>query len=112
LSFHEIPGPTDCWHEVIVAHNFGLHQTSGVELLLSWAHNGKSCPKDSPPPECPLMLRWTSNDATTHHFRMLLPLALRISGSVRVPLRYFIKSTNLFQSHPCRVLALSSSRMQ
>jgi hypothetical protein len=46
------------------------------------------------------MLGCTANDASTHHFRMPLPLALSISGivRVRVPLMYLIKWTNLFQS--------------
>ena len=34
LSFHEIPGPTNCRHEVVGPHNFGLRRTAGVELLL------------------------------------------------------------------------------
>ena len=57
-----------------------------VELTIGNPH-----PKDNPPPECPLMFGWTANDASTHHFKMPLPLALRISGSVHVPLRYFIR---------------------
>jgi hypothetical protein len=44
------------------------------------------------------MLGCTANDASTHRFRMPLPLALMISGIVRVPLMYLIKWTNLFQS--------------
>jgi hypothetical protein len=56
--------------------------------------------------ECPHMLGCTANDASTHHFKMPLPLALSISGIVRVPLMYLIKWTN-FSSRTCRVLALS-----
>ena len=53
--------------------------------------------KDNSPPECPRMLGWTANDASTHHFKIPLPLALRISGSVRVPLMYLIMWTILSQ---------------
>jgi hypothetical protein len=54
--------------------------------------------KDSPPPQCPRMLGCTANGASTHHFRMPLPLSLRISGIMRAPLMYLIKWTNLVQS--------------
>jgi hypothetical protein len=93
LSFHKIPRPTDRRHEVIGSHNFGLRRTAGVlSFCLVELTMGNPLPKeDSPPPECLLMLGWTANDASTHHIKMPLPLALRISGSVRVPLRYFIK---------------------
>jgi hypothetical protein len=63
-----------------------------VELMM-----GNPCPKDSPPPDCPCMLGCTSNDASTHHFRIPLPLALRISGIVQVPLMYLIRRTSLVQ---------------
>jgi hypothetical protein len=59
---------------------------------------GKPRPKDRPPPECPRMLVWTANDASTHHFKMPLPLALNISGTLWVPLMYLIRWTNLVQS--------------
>jgi hypothetical protein len=59
---------------------------------------GKPRLRDSPPPECPRMLKCTANDASTHHFRMPLPVALGISSIVRVPLIYLIKLNNLFQS--------------
>ena len=36
------------------------------------------------------MLGWTANDAYTHHLKIPLPLALRISGSMRMPLMYLI----------------------
>jgi hypothetical protein len=55
-------------------------------------------PRDNPPHKCPRMLGCTANDSSTHHFRMPLPLACRMSGIVRVPLMYLIKWTNLFQS--------------
>ena len=64
-----------------------------VELTI-----GNPLPKDSPPPECPRMFGWTANDASTHHFRMPLPLALRIRGIDRVPLRYFMRWLSFFQS--------------
>ena len=51
---------------------------------------GNPRPKYNPPPECPRMLGWTANDASTHHFKMPLPLALRISSSVLVLLMYLI----------------------
>ena len=70
-----------------------------VELTI-----GKPWPKESPPPECPRMFGWTANDASTHHLRMPLPLALKISGIFLVPLMYFIRWTNLAQS------SLSGSR--
>jgi hypothetical protein len=63
-----------------------------VELTMGNPH-----PRDNPPLECPRMLGCTANDASTHHFRVPLPLALRISGIVRVPLMYLIKWTKLFQ---------------
>jgi hypothetical protein len=59
---------------------------------------GNPLTKDSPPPLCPHMLGWTVNAASTHHFKMPVPLALRISGSVHLPLRYFIRWISLFQS--------------
>jgi hypothetical protein len=59
---------------------------------------GKPRTRDSPLPECPRLLGCTENDASTHHFKIPLPLALHISGIVRVPLMHLIKWTNLFQS--------------
>ena len=58
---------------------------------------GNPRPKYNPPPEFPRMLGWTENDASTHHFKIPPLLELRISGSVRVPLMYFIMWTNLAQ---------------
>jgi hypothetical protein len=63
-----------------------------VELTM-----GKPRPRDSPPPECPRMLGCTANYASTHHFRIPPPFALRTSGIVRVHLMYLIKWTNLFK---------------
>jgi hypothetical protein len=65
---------------------------------------GNLRPKNRPPPECPRMLGWIASDASTHHFKMPLPLALKISGIVQVPLLYLIRWTNLVQS------SLSDSR--
>jgi hypothetical protein len=65
---------------------------------------GNPSRKDRPPPECQRMLGWTANDASTHHFKILLPLALQISGIVRVPLMYLIRWNNLVHS------SLSGSR--
>ena len=59
---------------------------------------GNSHPKDNLSPEFPCMLGWTANDASTYHFKIPLPLAMRISGSVRVPLLYLIMWTILSQS--------------
>ena len=42
LRCNEIPGPTDCWHEVINAHNLRLHGYFHVELLFGRYNNGKS----------------------------------------------------------------------
>jgi hypothetical protein len=63
-----------------------------VELTM-----GNPRPRDNPSPGSPRMLGSTANDASTHHFRMPLPLALKISGILQVPMMYLIKWTNLFQ---------------
>jgi hypothetical protein len=65
---------------------------------------GNTRPKDRTLRDCPRMLGWTVNDASTHHFKMPLPLALKISDIVRVPLIYLSRWTNLVQS------SLSGSR--
>jgi hypothetical protein len=59
---------------------------------------GNPRPKDSPPQECPLMLGWTAKDASTHHFKIPVPLELRIRGKVQVPLIYRIRWMSLAQS--------------
>ena len=59
---------------------------------------GNTRPKDNPPPECPNMLVWTENDASTYHFKIPLLLALIISGRVRVHTMYLIMWTILYQS--------------
>jgi hypothetical protein len=59
---------------------------------------GNPRPKDRPPPECPRMLGWTANDASTHHLKMPLLLALYISVIVRVPIMYLIRWINLVHS--------------
>ena len=58
---------------------------------------GKRHPKYKPPPECPCVVVWTANNALTHHFKIPLPLALRVSLSLLVPLRYHIRYNNLTQ---------------
>ena len=98
LSLPKIPGPTDLRHEVISAHQFSLCRATGVEFCFVELTTVNPRPKDNPPPECPRMLGWTSNDASTHHFKIPLPSALRISDSVRVPLMYLIMWTILSQS--------------
>jgi hypothetical protein len=97
LGFHEVSSPTDCRHEVVGTYDFWFHRASSIELLLGQTPIGNPVPKDRPPPLCPRMLGWTVNAASTHHFKMPVPLALRISGSVRMPLRYFIRWVSLFQ---------------
>jgi hypothetical protein len=82
LCLHEIPSPADRWHEVISTNDLGLRRAPSIEFLLVELTMGNPRPKDSPPPECPRMLGCTANDASTHHFRMPLPLALRISGII------------------------------
>jgi hypothetical protein len=52
---------------------------------------GNPLPKDRPPPQYPHMLGWTANAVSTHHLKMPVLLALRISGSMCMPLRYFIR---------------------
>ena len=53
--------------------------------------------KDNPHSECPWILGWSANDASTHHFKISLPLAQIVSGRLLVPLRYCIRFTNLSQ---------------
>ena len=55
-------------------------------------------PKDKPNPECPCISVWTENYVSTHHFKIPLLLALRVSKSLSVPLMYHIICTNLSQS--------------
>ena len=91
LGFHEyrvqqIAGMKSSAPTISVSVELRVLSFCLVELTM-----GNPLPKDNPPPECPRMLGWTANDASTHHFKMPLALALRISGSMRVPLRYFIK---------------------
>jgi predicted lysophospholipase L1 biosynthesis ABC-type transport system permease subunit len=64
-----------------------------VELTMGNRHS-----KDRPPPKCPRILVLTVNDSSTNHFKMPLPLALNISGIVRVPMMFLIRWTNLVQS--------------
>ena len=55
--------------------------------------------KDKTYPECTCILGWTANDASTHHLKIKLSLALRVSESLSVPLMYCIRCTNLSQSY-------------
>ena len=64
-----------------------------VELTI-----GNPRPKDKPPPEFPRILGWNKNNASTYHFKITLPLALRVIESLLVPLRYRIRCTNFPQS--------------
>ena len=58
---------------------------------------GNLRPKGNPPPECHRILGWTANYASTDHFKIPLPLELRVSKSLLVPLRYRIICTNFSQ---------------
>ena len=67
---------------------------------------GKPLPMGSYLPVCPLILVWTANDASIHHFRISAPLAPSMSGIFLVLLRYFIRRTKLFQSYVSSSLTL------
>ena len=54
-------------------------------------------PMESPPTLCPLMLGWTANDSSIHHFRITVPPPPRMSGIFLVLLRHFIIWANFFQ---------------
>ena len=60
-----------------------------VELTI-----GNSRLKDKPPPEYTRILGWNEKDSPTLHFKIPLPLALRVSEILLVPLRYCIICTN------------------
>ena len=64
-----------------------------VELMI-----GNPRSKDNPPHECPRILGWTANNASIHHFKISLLLALRVSESLSVLLFYHIRCTKLSQS--------------
>ena len=98
LCRNEISGPIDGLHEVINANIFCFCGTFRVELLFCGANIGKKIPTYKTPPECPLILGWTVNDASTHHIKIPLQLALRVSEILRVPLMYRIICTKLSQS--------------
>ena len=55
---------------------------------------GNTRPRYKAPSECPQMLVPTANDTSTHHFKIPLPLALRVSEILLVPLWYCIRLTN------------------
>jgi hypothetical protein len=98
LSFQEKPCPTDCGMKSSEPTSSVSVELRVLSFCLMALTTGKPLPRDNPPPECPRMLGWTAKEASTHHLRMPLPSALRISGSFRVPRRYFIRCTNFLQS--------------
>jgi hypothetical protein len=57
---------------------------------------GNPRPKDAPS-GVPTHVGMDANDASTHHFKIPLPLSLKISGIIRVSLMYLIRWTNLVQ---------------
>ena len=59
---------------------------------------GNPRPKDKPPPECPHILGWTANYASNHHFKIPLPLSLRVSEGLIVTMRCYIRCIHLAQS--------------
>jgi hypothetical protein len=98
LGSHEQTCSTCRRHEVVGSHAFSLRGAASVDVLFVSTNNGKSAPINNPPPECPLMFGWTTNDASTHHFKTPLPLVDRISPSNFVDLRHCIRWVNLTQS--------------
>ena len=50
--------------------------------------------KDKPPLEYTRILGWNAKDSSTLHFKIPLPLELRVSEILLVPLRYCIIWTN------------------
>jgi hypothetical protein len=88
LVFHEVLSPADHPHEVISTHDSDSIELRVLSFCLVKLMMGSPLPKDRPPPPC--MLGWTANAASTHHFKMLVLLALMISGSMCAPLGYFI----------------------
>ena len=76
---------------------------------------GNPRPKDNPRPECPHMLGWKANNASNHHFKIPLLLALRIIVIVRMPLMYLIMWTISFQlssSGACTLVIWNATAMQ
>ena len=58
---------------------------------------GNARSNDNTPLQCPRILVWTENNASTHHFKIPPLLALRTSGSVGVPMMYRIIWTTMVQ---------------
>ena len=85
IAFMKLLTPT-----ISVSVELSMLRFCFVELTI-----GNPCPKDKPPPEFPRISIWTENDASTHHFKISIPLALRVSESLCVPLMYHIRCTNL-----------------
>ena len=63
-----------------------------VELTI-----GNPRPKDKLPPKFPHIIGWTANNASKHHFKILLPLVLRSIKSLSMILMHHIRCTNLSQ---------------
>ena len=81
-----------------------------VELTI-----GNPLPKYKPPPEWPRILGWTANNASTHHFKIPLTLALRVTERFLVPLRYCIRCTSIPQSSSsfaCTLVFINSMAVQ
>ena len=85
IAFMKLLTPT-----ISVSVELSMLRFCFVELTI-----GNPCPKDKPPPEFPRISIWTENDASTHHFKISIPLALRVSESLRVPLMYHMRCTKL-----------------
>ena len=64
-----------------------------VELTI-----GNPLSKYNPPTECPHILGWNANDASTCHLKIPFQLELRLSEVLRVILMYCIRCTILSQS--------------
>ena len=94
LRLKEILCPSYCWHEVVDSYYLIFRRTSTVVGPAM----GNPRPLYIPSPECPCMLGWSTKDLSTHHFKIPLPLELRIRGSVRILVRYCISHTKLSQS--------------
>jgi hypothetical protein len=106
----QIPGMESSAPKIFVSVELLVLSFCLLELTM-----GNPRPKDRPPPECPSMLGWTVNDVSTHHFKMLLPLALKINGIIQLPLMYLIRWTNLVQSSflgSCTLVAKNAIAVQ
>ena len=98
LTLQKIPCPTYIQHEVTIAYQFSLCRAAGVEFLFCGTHNGKSAPQRQSSTRMPSHVRMDSKRCVHLPLQIPLPLAMRISRSVRVPLLYLIMWTILSQS--------------